>query len=48
MAGDEDINIQESESLGLHPVRRPVNIEKDVTSLGEKKRVSSILRSPVS
>ncbi|XP_076812159.1 alpha-adducin-like isoform X1 [Clavelina lepadiformis] len=39
---ESDVEVE----LGLHPARRPVNIEKDVSSLGQSKRVSSILRSP--
>jgi len=33
--------------FGIHPVRRPTNIERDVNSLEQKKRVSNILTSPV-
>uniref|UniRef100_F7B9Q3 Class II aldolase/adducin N-terminal domain-containing protein n=1 Tax=Ciona intestinalis TaxID=7719 RepID=F7B9Q3_CIOIN len=32
--------------MGIHPGRRPINIENDVSSLGQKKRVSNILTSP--
>nr|CAB3220031.1 alpha-adducin [Phallusia mammillata] len=34
------------EELGLTSVKRPTNIENDVSSLGQKKRVSNILTSP--
>ncbi|XP_039264443.2 alpha-adducin-like isoform X2 [Styela clava] len=33
--------------LGIHPVRRPTGIDQDVNELGQQKRVSSVLTSPV-
>uniref|UniRef100_H2ZJH0 Uncharacterized protein n=1 Tax=Ciona savignyi TaxID=51511 RepID=H2ZJH0_CIOSA len=46
MMSDRNIDEKTALQLGMHPGRRPVNIENDVSSLGQKKRVSNILTSP--
>ena len=45
--GGDTRNPERDDEFEIQPIRRPINIENDVTSLGQKKRVSSILRSPV-
>ena len=44
----ENVEIDVVEELGIQPIKRPDEIEKDVTSLSQKKKVSNILSSPVS
>ena len=48
VANGNAVGMDEEEELVLHPVKRPTNIENDVSSLDQKKKVSSILQSPVS
>lgn len=42
----ENVEIDVVEELGIQPIKRPDEIEKDVTSLSQKKKVSNILSSP--